>query len=278
MRIRPHIAAMVVALLAAGPAAAQVVLGTTGDMNAPPLEWAGKLRGKLPDGNGFYCSAQFIAPRVVLTAGHCIKNLARNTFNSGFAFFLQYKSGGWTHVYHGLCWSVPAAYSLPADYGSRDERQRQRDVFTADQYDYGMILVDSPSATGSFPSWAGSWKEGDWHGATKIGYPADVAAGQVIQVAHGALIFADDIPILGVPAFPRLLALWQDNPSLTEGTSGGGWVGNFGTAEGPRTNVLVSVTSFHFLNHPEMSYGPQFDSDLFKQMLDHVAAGGCLGH
>lgn len=278
MRILSLMAAIGVALLAAGPAGAQVVIGTAPDMSAPPLEWAGKLRGRMPGGDGFYCSAQFIAPRVILTAGHCVKNLARNTFNSNFAFFLQYKSGGWTHVYHGLCWSVPAAYSLPADYASQGRPQQQRDVFTADQYDYAMIYVDAPSATGSFPAWAGSWKEGDWHGATKIGYPADVAAGQLIQVAHGALIFANDIPILGVPAFPRLLALWQDNPSLTEGTSGGGWVGNFSMAGGAQTNVLVSLTSFHFLNHPEMSYGPQFDSDLFKQMLAHVGAGGCLGH
>ena len=277
MRICLHMAGIIVALLAAGPAAAQPVLGTTGDMNAPPLEWAGKLRGKTPDGSGFYCSAQFIAPRVLLTAGHCIRNLKDNTFNSDFAFFLQYQSGGWTHVYHGLCWSVPAAYSLPPDFASHTGEQQQRDVFTADQYDYGMILVDTPSTTGYFHGWAGSWKEGDWHGATKIGYPADVAAGQLIQLAHGALIFADDIPLLGARAFPRLLALWQDNPRLTEGTSGGGWVGNFSTQEGPQSNVLISLTSFYFRDHPEMSYGPQFDQQIFQQMLDHVAAGGCLG-
>jgi hypothetical protein len=112
----------------------------------------------------------------------------------------------------------------------------------------------------------------------EIGYPGDVMNGQLVQEAHGAIIFADDIPILPGVSLPHLLALWEFNPTLTEGTSGGGWVANLSSVPAADNNVLVSVNSFYLRNHPEMTYGPKFDTAQFRFLLNHVASGGCEGH
>ncbi len=255
---------------------AQVVVGTPPDWNTVPYKWVGRLQFKSASGNTYLCSAQFIAPKVILTAGHCIKNYENNSFHSDFIFLLQYRNGSYSHRYRGLCASVPAGYSLPANYSSESAEQKETDRFAASQYDYGMILLNAPSATGYFRAWQGSWKAGDWHGATKIGYPGDLAAGEELQSAHGALLFADDI--WGVDTWPQLLALWQFNPYLTQGMSGGGWVGSLSPVEAPGNNVLISLSSFDITSHPEMAFGPQFNTTVFNALLDHVASGGCLPH
>jgi hypothetical protein len=254
-----------------------IVLGSPGDVSAIPFKWAGLLRFKGPDGNRYLCSGQFVAPRVILTAGHCLYSLQRRAFSSDFTFLLQYDRGTYSHEYRWLCGSKPAQYSLPNDYSQHSAEQKEIDLFTADQYDYAMILVDSPSTTGYFKNWDGSWKRGDWHGATRIGYPGDVMNGQLMQEAHGAVFFPDDIPFVPGASFPRLLGLWQFNPYLTEGTSGGGWVGNLSTEETPDDNVLLSVNSLHLPAHPELEFGPQFDKEQFQTVLNHVASGGCEG-
>jgi Trypsin len=254
-----------------------IVLGTPGDVNAIPFKWAGMLRFKGPDGNRYLCSGQFIAPQVVLTAGHCLYDLQRRAYSSDFTFLLQYDRGTYSHEYRWRCASKPAQYSLPAAFDSHSDDQKKIDLFRADQYDYAMILVNSPSITGYFKNWDGSWKKGDWHGATRIGYPADVMNAQLMQEAHGVVFFPDDIPFVPGASFPRLLALLQFSPYLTEGTSGGGWIGNLSSVDAPDNNVLVSVNSFHLPKLPVMEFGPQFDKDQFRSLLNHVASGGCAG-
>jgi hypothetical protein len=254
----------------------QLVQGDTetfGNPSLAPLKWGGLLVVKTGDGKLGRCTAQFIAPQVILTAGHCFKDLEQNAFATDVAFLLQYQNKTWAHRYGWQCGSVPARYSLPEDYKNHNDEQKKSDELTAAQYDYAMILVDSPSTTGYFQNWAGSWKPGQWHGATKVGYPGEVTSGEVIQKAHGALIFADDIG--GETELPRLLALWQFNPHLTQGISGGAWIGNFDPQEGKDSNVVLSVSSFFPESHPEMTFGPQFDRDEFRTLLDHVASGGC---
>jgi len=158
---------------------------TFGNPSLAPLKWAGLLVVKMADGKVGRCTAQFIAPQVILTAGHCFYDLEQKAFATDVAFLLQYQNKTWAHAYGWQCGSVPRKYDLPEDYKNHNDEEKAIDQLTAAQYDYAIILVDSPSTTCYFRNWAGSWKHGEWSGATKIGYSGEVTSGEVIQKAHG---------------------------------------------------------------------------------------------
>ena len=245
---------------------------TTGNPSLVPLKWAGYLEGKDEAGRPYGCTAQFVAPRAILTAAHCVRDHVKDVWYdiNDMRFYLQYQNGTYSKEYKPVCASTLKSYRLPLNYDTLGDAEKERAEIETEQYDYAMILLDAESITGSF-YWQAGWKEGDWYGATKIGYPAGVLSGQIIQSAHGAIIWANRIPPLG--EFPQLLALMQFNPNLTSGTSGGAWVGNFSTTEAPDHNIVISISTFHPPDHPEMAFGPYFKQDDFKYLLDYTARG-----
>ncbi|MBV9637241.1 MAG: trypsin-like serine protease [Methylobacteriaceae bacterium] len=233
-------------------------LEAVGNPSLAPLKWTGLL---LVPGK-YKCTAQFIAPRVVLTAAHCVADQETGELDPDktMQFLLQWQNGQWSQLYRPVCRAYPKEW-MP----ERKPGQSQKDLETArvraHRWDYAMILVDQPSITGYY-NWEADWKD-NWKDATATGYPRDIAEGKVVEEVHGNLQLTD---------LPNVVALDHGNSNFTEGASGGVWVGNFSTSEGKTNNVALSLESFGFDDRPGVSYGPQF-TGAFQDLLKFTANG-----
>jgi len=249
----------------------------TGNPAVAPVKWVGLVMTRLNQKDIEYCTGQFIAPRVVLTAGHCVKDIDKNTWNdvNNMSFILQFQNGEGSHVYKVVCTAALDAYTHPANYASLNADQQNVADLAAHQNDFAMILVDSDSLTGTI-AWQGDWK-GKWLGATRIGYPGDILSGEVVQQAHGIVFFADAIPIFtnngSTQSFPNLVVHWQRNTKLTQGSSGGAWVVNFDPTEAQGSNIAISVSSFLMTDLAGAMFGPYLTAANVNALLQFTQNG-----
>jgi hypothetical protein len=225
----------------------------SGDVRLYPLTIAGQLFYHTPSdqpGMGNACTAQFVAPNVILTAAHCVQDdQPPYSYHSNFMFALEYEQHaalrkfGYRCVANKKGWATPG----PAHY----------------LYDYAMIQTDAVANVGWFGmqwNWNGLYQQ-----ATKIGYPSGSLGGEVIQVDEGPLSVVDGI-----------VELKHGNKNVQHGASGGGWIGDYST--NPRDiakNHVISVQSFSHDETSGISYGPAF-TDSIVSLLNYVKAG-CSG-
>jgi Trypsin len=224
----------------------------TGDPDSIPLRWAGKFFFSKSDGD-YICSAQFIAPHIILTAAHCMRDDTNGQWYKDFVFALQYQRGQTTQQLTPKCYATWSTWVHAAD-----------DDETHWHFDYAMILTEEASKTGNL-GWHFNYDVSQYPSAVKIGYPADILEGEVVQMDGG--------PLTEPEVRPGLVRLEHGNPKNAGGSSGGAWVGNFSPATGPGKNTVISVTSHHVGDETTVSYGPHFDAD-FKRLMDYVQ-GGC---
>jgi len=259
------------------PSQPTIDMKDTGNPSVAPIKWAGLVMYTISDTQFEYCTGQFIAPRVVLTAGHCVKDIDKNAWNdvSKMSFILQFQNGEGSHVYKVLCTATLDAYSHPSNYSKLSKGDQQNADMVAHESDYAMMLVDSDSLTGTMP-YQTDWK-GKWLGATRIGYPGDVLNGEVIQQAHGIVFFADAVPIFTnngqTQSFPNLVVHWQRNTKLTQGSSGGAWIANFDPDEGKGNNVAITVSSFIMTDFAGAIFGPYLTGNNVSALLQYTQKG-----
>ncbi len=253
---------------------------STGNPSVAPLKWVGVLINPTPTKDNpyayHYCTGQFIIPNVVLTAGHCIKDLTENPTGPWFdltkqRFLLQYQNGEGSHVFQTVCALTNPLWTFPANYASMTAAQKDDALRVAAQHDYAMVLVDGNSPTGVMP-YQLDWK-GKWVAATRIGYAADILNGEIVQESHGMVFFADAIPMFPGQSYPNLVVQWQPVINLTGGTSGGGWIVNYNATESANNNVLISVTSFQNANYPGAEFGAYLTAAEFNPLLAKVQNG-----
>jgi hypothetical protein len=237
---------------------------TAGNPAVAPLKWVGLLVFKNAKGDTFSCTAQFIAPRVLLTAAHCVRDQSTGEWydTSKMFFFLQYQNDNASDIYKVICTGHLSNY-VPKLSPSATDDAKQQAFENAMQYDYAMVLVNHDSITGHFKV------DTDWLGkhpmAYQIGYPGAIEGGMIVQRDPGLLAFS--------LSRPNEMILMHTNPNMTEGTSGGAWIANFSASESPDDNVVVGVTSFGMPAWPGITFGPYFRQENYGGLFDYVSKG-----
>jgi hypothetical protein len=225
----------------------------TGNPVAAPYKWAGLLQIPAPTQQSpnlaNLCTGQFITPNVVLTAGHCIKDLPSVPTGpwpdpTKGTFWLQWQNKVGVS-FNVVCALANPLWTLPSNYSSLTAAQQNDAMNAAFEHDFAMVLVNGTSPTGVMP-YALDWK-GKISYAYRIGYPANILDGSIIQRVPGYVFFSDAIP-LGGYSLPNVVVQWGPVTDATQGMSGGAWVANLNPAEGPNNNILIAVTSFGPVN------------------------------
>jgi hypothetical protein len=250
---------------------------TTGNPTLAPLKWVGLLVAPdptAPTTKVALCSAQFITPKVVLTAGHCLKNLQDSPTGPWIdltkqTFWLQYQNQEGT-PFHVVCGATNPLWALPSNYTSLTADQQGAALLTAFEHDFAMLLMDAPSTTGVMP-YALDWK-GKVTSVLRVGYPGSILGGAIVQQTLGVVFFSNAIPL---PPYTQmnLVVQWAPVTDFTQGSSGGAWIANANTTEGPNNNILVAVTSFNNLHYPGAMFGAYLTAAEFNPLLTFVSNG-----
>lgn len=227
-----------------------------------PLKWMGLLINvdavtRNEKKYSVSCTGQFISPRVLLTAAHCVQSDETGEWYdlNKMYFLLQYQNNEFSQAYRPLCVSRFDDWR-PSQVADKSKARWQ--------FDFAMILVDRASSTG-FYNWKIDWK-GEYSGATAVGYPKALLEGEIIQKAHGNFVQPSQFDVQNV------VELEHGNAGLAEGSSGGAWVANLSKEENPNNNVIVSISSFVLQKYPGASFGPYLTSD-FQKLFDYVSNG-----
>lgn len=250
---------------------------STGNPSVAPLKWVGFLKNPTPTKKQpvayDYCTGQFIAANVVLTAAHCLNDHATGTVYdlTKQTFVLQYQNGVGSQTFKTLCGATSPQWALPSNFASMTQAEKSAALMTAQQHDFAMILVDGNSPTGFMPY------ELDWKGkvtrAVRVGYAIDILNGEIVQQAGGNVFFPDDVSLFAPASMPNLVAHWAALTDLTQGISGGAWIAHFSTTEGANHNALIAVTSFNSPKYPGAVFGAYLTAAEFNPLLAYVSNG-----
>ncbi len=275
----------------ADPSGARIRLAAEGTLAAghpmfAPFKWAGVWQSRMPDGKLFHCTAQFITPRVILLAAHCVRDQDTGEYmdptNKESTFLLQYQNRVFAKAYHALCkatwpgWVAllqPGEKPFAADWSETMSEERRKEYMKAYakswQWDYAFVLVDAESLTGHFNYHINE----RWNGATSIGYPGDLMAGAIVQRVDGDVLNVSNLSY-SMSNYENMQVMWHGNSKYTQGSSGGAWVARASQKEGPDTNIVIGLNSFGNDSHAGASFGPLFTDD-FAKLLEFVD-GGCV--
>jgi hypothetical protein len=183
-------------------------------------------------------------------------------------FLGQYQNNTYSSEYRPVCLSRFDGWWPRELKDAKTPAEKMRADGGRYQWDYAMILMDRDSSTGYYRKWGTDWI-GRYSHATATGYPAALLEGAVIQAAGGDIFVPPDLASLNVVGLKHNVA------GLTEGSSGGVWVANYGPEEDAEHNIIISVTSFLRPNHPGISFGPIMTPD-FTRLFEYVSRG-CPG-
>jgi hypothetical protein len=255
---------------------------STGDSRLAPFKWVGVLEtptATQPQPNlAPYCTGQFITEKVVLTAGHCLKDLDSNPVGPWYdltkaIFILQYQNGEGSQTFKVKCGAANPLWRYPSNYKSLPQRQQQIAFWTGAQHDFAMILVDvtnGTSPTGYMPV-ALDWK-GKYTYAFRVGYPDDILGGEFIQQMGGPVFFANAIQA-DFADYPNLVVQWGPVTDFTWGSSGGAWVANADPTGKTYSPILIAVSSANKYDLAGGYFAAYLTAAEFNPLLTFVSNG-----
>jgi len=217
---------------------ATVAQGDDNRLAGPARFWVGRIAFNTPDGSLRTCLAQLVAPAVLLTAAHCLRDSATGQWFANFLYVFQYQRGSGRR-YSTECLNVYRDWvsKEPSHWG----------------WDFAFVKLRGATTLGHF-GWELGWQD-RYQTATQLN--------TAVTVQNGTLVKGWSANVVG---------LKHGNPN--EGSNGGGWIERYDPAgTSPQTNVLISLTSHYVGDDPGTSYGPYWN-DTFTQLLDS-AKGGC---
>ena len=239
------------AALPSGPSALVPgeVARLSGDVRTQPLHWAGKLFSVIDENTTGTCSAQVVAPNVVVTAAHCVRDDKTGEWRKRTIYRHQYERG------KGRIFTTECIASYSGWVSSNQNRY---------QWDYAMIkLRGSLSEEQGYMGLEYNW-QGKYNRVPKIGYPGQIENGEVIQVDFGQVVKG---------WAPFVVGLRHGNPNSTGGSSGGAWIGAYDpNANNSRANVVITVSSHYLNDEPRTTYGPYWDQRMV-QLLNNAKQG-----
>ncbi len=252
------------------PGAPDQAEASSGNPSVAPFKWAGLLIIPNPTPTNpnaaTLCTGQFIAPSVVLTAAHCLRDLPNNPAGpwpdvSKGIFWLQYQNDAGT-PFSIVCGETNPLWVLPQNVSVLSHNDHAAALINAYQHDFAMLLVKGTSPTGTM-AYVLDWK-GRYSRAVRIGYPDDILEGTIVQKAPGAVFPATALPF-GLESVSNLITQWGPVTDTTHGMSGGAWVVRPDADESSQGhNLLIAVTAFS----PESRSGhPMFPGGAFAAYL-----------
>jgi hypothetical protein len=261
---------------------------SSGNPALVPLTWVGVLVIPNPSPKSpnalILCTAEFISPTVLLTAGHCLQDLMDGLDDAPDApvrqvpditkamFYRQYQNDS-GFPFKIVCGLFNPKWTLPSNVRSMKGSEKRAAMNEALQHDYAMLLVDSPNPSGGMPyllDWKGNK---DTTFAVRVGYPSAILDAAIVQRVPGSVFFADQIPG-PYEKMPNEVAQWGPSVDATQGMSGGAWVINFDTTgKKPGANTLIAVSSLSNSGFPGGSFAAYLTAAEFNPLLKSVTNG-----
>jgi hypothetical protein len=261
---------------------------TSGNPAFVPLIWVGIL--VIPNATPqspnsiIVCTAEFITPTVLLTAGHCLQDLPDSANDAADApvrqwpdikkamFYRQYQND-YGDPFKIVCGLPNPKWALPSNVRSMNANDKRAAMNNAWQHDYAMLLVDSPNPSGGMP-YALDWKgKKGTSFAVRVGYPSAILDSAIVQQVPGYVFFANTIPD-PYDAMPNEVVQWGPGVDATQGMSGGAWITNFDTSgKAPNANTLIAVSSYGNSSFPGASFAAYLTAEEFNPLLNSVSNG-----
>lgn len=208
------------------------------DVDEYPFNTAGVLYFTEGDGGEHRCSAQFVAPNVLLTAAHCVRDKETGEYYTNFEFHQGYRKG----KEKGIIYGISAATRDSWVVGEGEDTNRK--------VDYGFIITETETLT----SWLGGEIGFKHDNLYAIGYPSNYSDGKILQKVKGHNAGVED----GVAAM-------SDNP-YGSGASGGAWI-----VDKEDGSYAIGNNASHKHNDANTDYGPYYDHK-FESLYDEVAS------
>jgi hypothetical protein len=261
---------------------------TSGNPAFIPLVWVGMLVIPNPTPQSpnslTICTAQFITPTVLLTAGHCLQDLPDSLDDAPnaparkwpditkAAFYRQYQNDS-GYQFNIKCGLPNPKWSLPANIRTMSSADKDTAMNNALQHDYAMLLVDSPNPSGAMP-YALDWKgKAGTSSAIRVGYPSAILDAAIVQQVPGYVFFPSTIPG-PYSKMTNEVVQWGPSTDATQGMSGGAWIMNFDTTgKSAGANTLIAVTSFGNSSFPGAAFAAYLTADEFNPLLKSVSNG-----
>ncbi|WP_435412361.1 trypsin-like serine peptidase [Psychroserpens mesophilus] len=210
------------------------------DVSKQPFCNAGKLFFTKPDGRNYMGSAEFCGnDQIVLTAAHCVRDHITGDWYQNMLFCPGYANG---------CTQKFVIVGKTTKQGWANNKNKK-----PYHLDYSFLITKAKSKTGYF-----GWKTYNPYSRwTSIGYPSNYGHAEYMKEVKG-----------DIASTKKGLIEMSNNP-MTQGCSGGAWIGDLNDSDKKGGNYAIGLNSFGHKKKPGFVWSPLFDSK-FEELYHYA--------